>query len=74
METIRNWVLPALLAAGQLAWLGTGAELAGEEVPGSPGSPPSWPPWPSRPSRWAVGGRRRSGPWPGRSARSSSAK
>ncbi|MFE7646106.1 sensor histidine kinase [Streptomyces phaeoluteigriseus] len=35
METIRNWLLPALFAAGQLAWLGTGAELAGEEVPGS---------------------------------------
>ncbi|MFG3513947.1 MULTISPECIES: sensor histidine kinase [Streptomyces] len=35
METIRNWLLPALLAAGQLIWLWTGAEMAGEEVPGS---------------------------------------
>ncbi|MDX3575185.1 sensor histidine kinase, partial [Streptomyces sp. ID05-47C] len=35
METIRNWLLPALLAAGQLIWLWTGAEAAGEEVPGS---------------------------------------
>ncbi|MDX3532659.1 histidine kinase, partial [Streptomyces sp. ID05-39B] len=35
METIRNWLLPALLAAGQIIWLWTGAEMAGEEVPGS---------------------------------------
>jgi len=35
METIRNWLLPALLATGQLAWLWPGAGLAGEEVPGA---------------------------------------
>ncbi|MFF8190744.1 sensor histidine kinase [Streptomyces bobili] len=35
METIRNWLLPALLAAGQIIWLWNGAEMAGEEVPGS---------------------------------------
>jgi signal transduction histidine kinase len=35
METIRNWLLPALLAAGQIAWLWPGADLAGEEVPGA---------------------------------------
>ncbi|WP_405767684.1 histidine kinase [Streptomyces sp. NBC_00080] len=34
METIRNWLLPALLATGQIAWLWPGAGLAGEEVPG----------------------------------------
>ncbi|MCT9078897.1 sensor histidine kinase [Streptomyces fulvoviolaceus] len=33
--TIRNWLLPALLAAGQIAWLWPGAGLAGEEVPGA---------------------------------------
>ncbi|CAM5600721.1 sensor histidine kinase [Streptomyces aurantiogriseus] len=37
METIRNWLLPALLAAGQLAWLWPGASLAGETVPGPAG-------------------------------------
>ncbi|MFF3206456.1 histidine kinase [Streptomyces sp. NPDC002962] len=35
METIRNWLLPALLATGQLAWLWPGAGLAGEEMPGA---------------------------------------
>ncbi|WP_405628441.1 histidine kinase [Streptomyces sp. NBC_00016] len=35
METIRNWLLPALLATGQIAWLWPGAGLAGEEVPGA---------------------------------------
>lgn len=35
METIRNWLLPALLAAGQIAWLWPGADLAGAEVPGA---------------------------------------
>ncbi|WP_105971611.1 histidine kinase [Streptomyces geranii] len=32
-ETIRNWLLPALLATAQLAWLWPGAGLAGAEVP-----------------------------------------
>ncbi|MFF8974515.1 histidine kinase [Streptomyces sp. NPDC014995] len=35
METTRNWLLPALLAAGQAAWLWPGTALAGEEVPGT---------------------------------------
>lgn len=35
METIRNWLLPALLAAGQIAWLWPGAGQAGEAVPGA---------------------------------------
>lgn len=35
METIRNWLLPALFAAGQIAWLWPGAGLVGEEVPGA---------------------------------------
>lgn len=35
METIRNRLLPALLATGQIAWLWPGAGLAGEEVPGA---------------------------------------
>lgn len=35
METIRNCLLPALLATGQIAWLWPGAGLAGEEVPGA---------------------------------------
>ncbi|MGW6521771.1 histidine kinase [Streptomyces sp. NPDC054962] len=35
METIRNWLLPALLAAGQIAWLWPGAGPAGEAVPGA---------------------------------------
>lgn len=35
MEKIRNWLLPALLAAAQIAWLWPGAGLAGEEVPGA---------------------------------------
>ncbi|GCB47423.1 sensor histidine kinase [Streptomyces sp. NL15-2K] len=35
METGRNWLLPALLAAGQLAWLWPGAGMAGAEVPGA---------------------------------------
>ncbi|QJT02958.1 histidine kinase [Streptomyces asoensis] len=35
METIRNWLLPALLATGQIAWLWPGAGLAGEGVPGA---------------------------------------
>ncbi|NUP17957.1 MAG: histidine kinase [Streptomyces sp.] len=35
METIRNWLLPALLAAAQIAWLWPGAGLAGEKVPGA---------------------------------------
>ncbi|WP_369030269.1 histidine kinase [Streptomyces adonidis] len=33
--TIRNWLLPALLATGQLAWLWPGAGLVGAEVPGA---------------------------------------
>uniref|UniRef100_A0AAU2A1F4 histidine kinase n=1 Tax=Streptomyces sp. NBC_00093 TaxID=2975649 RepID=A0AAU2A1F4_9ACTN len=33
--TTRNWLLPALLATGQLAWLWPGAGLAGAEVPGA---------------------------------------
>jgi len=33
--TTRNWLLPALLAAGQLAWLWPGVGLAGAEVPGA---------------------------------------
>lgn len=37
METIRNWLLPALLAAGQVAWLWPGAALTGGEVPGPAG-------------------------------------
>lgn len=35
METIRNWLLPALLAAAQIAWLWPVAGLAGEAVPGA---------------------------------------
>ncbi|MFJ2828877.1 histidine kinase [Streptomyces sp. NPDC087263] len=35
METTRNWLLPALLAAAQIAWLWPGAGLAGAEVPGA---------------------------------------
>ncbi|MFD4525261.1 histidine kinase [Streptomyces sp. NPDC058470] len=35
METTRNWLLPALLAAGQIAWLWPGVGLAGAEVPGA---------------------------------------
>ncbi|MFJ5260825.1 histidine kinase [Streptomyces sp. NPDC088387] len=35
METIRNWLLPALLAAAQLAALWSGAGLATEESPGT---------------------------------------
>ncbi|MEV6177263.1 histidine kinase [Streptomyces sp. NPDC052015] len=38
METIRNWLLPALLAAGQTAWLWPGAALAGEGTPGAAGT------------------------------------
>ncbi|MFI6035101.1 histidine kinase [Streptomyces sp. NPDC051315] len=37
METTRNRLLPALLAAGQVAWLWPGAALAGETVPGVAG-------------------------------------
>lgn len=33
--TLRNWLLPALLAAGQIAWLWPGAGLAGAELPGA---------------------------------------
>ncbi|MGW0946017.1 histidine kinase [Streptomyces sp. NPDC002623] len=33
--TLRNWLLPALLAAGQIAWLWPGAGSAGAEPPGS---------------------------------------
>ncbi|MFE9675643.1 sensor histidine kinase [Streptomyces sp. NPDC006259] len=36
METLRDRLLPALLAAGQTGWLCGGAEMAGEEVPGAP--------------------------------------
>ncbi|WSQ10659.1 histidine kinase [Streptomyces sp. NBC_01231] len=35
METTRNWLLPALLATGQIAWLWPGAGLAGADVPGA---------------------------------------
>ncbi|MFD4574602.1 sensor histidine kinase [Streptomyces sp. NPDC058417] len=34
METTRNWLLPALLAAAQLAWLGPAAGPAGVTPPG----------------------------------------
>ncbi|MFJ9717304.1 sensor histidine kinase [Streptomyces sp. NPDC101213] len=34
MDTIRNWLLPALLAAGQLIWWATGADPAGADGPG----------------------------------------
>ncbi|MEV1062777.1 histidine kinase [Streptomyces sp. NPDC050263] len=33
--TLRNWLLPALLAAGQIAWLWPGAGVAGAEPPGA---------------------------------------
>ncbi|MGW3123779.1 sensor histidine kinase [Streptomyces sp. NPDC001107] len=33
--TLRNWLLPVLLAAGQIAWLWPGAGLAGAEPPGA---------------------------------------
>ncbi|WP_157876736.1 hypothetical protein [Streptomyces graminilatus] len=33
--TIRNWLLPVLLAAGQVAWLWPGAVLSVEELPGA---------------------------------------
>ncbi|MGW0708238.1 histidine kinase [Streptomyces sp. NPDC002643] len=35
METIRNWLLPALLAVGQVGWLWGGARAADIEVPGA---------------------------------------
>ncbi|MFI9170861.1 histidine kinase [Streptomyces lincolnensis] len=35
METLRNWLLPVLLAAGQITWLWPGADLAGAEMPGA---------------------------------------
>ncbi|WP_330289724.1 histidine kinase [Streptomyces sp. NBC_00576] len=35
METTRNWLLPALLAAAQIAWVWPVADLAGAEVPGA---------------------------------------
>ncbi|MFC9291983.1 hypothetical protein ACFT0E_35965, partial [Streptomyces sp. NPDC057052] len=34
MDTIRNWLLPALLAAGQLTWWVTGPDPAGADAPG----------------------------------------
>ncbi|MEU8651942.1 histidine kinase [Streptomyces sp. NPDC048737] len=34
MDTIRNWLLPALLAAGQLTWWATGPDPAGANAPG----------------------------------------
>ncbi|MEV6612696.1 histidine kinase [Streptomyces sp. NPDC051051] len=34
MDTIRNWLLPALLAAGQLTWWATGPDTAGADAPG----------------------------------------
>ncbi|MFH9863251.1 histidine kinase [Streptomyces sp. NPDC017202] len=34
MDTIRNWLLPALLAAGQLTWWAAGADPAGADAPG----------------------------------------
>ncbi|MEU5088947.1 ATP-binding protein [Streptomyces sp. NPDC021356] len=38
MENVRNWLLPALLAVGEVLWLGTGAAWAAEAVPGPAGT------------------------------------